>query len=215
MLIAGELQITVPQVSFNDIDNFIRETAELHHASKMSLEEKAYMQRTHREYPWDRRLLEYEGKTFHNYKEHTAFIQLVNIIESLPINSLSRVVLLLSQKAQTDYDFNWHFDRDNQIGFRICIGLDTTKPFLEFARLKEEYKNYNKNMKRIEPYMVEEQIYDITPTKTNTVLCVNGERYPHRVPLNNNTERCAIIVRGDLMHTNFNFCQRIDDEFHI
>ena len=69
MLIAGELQITVPQVSFNDIDNFIRETAELHHASKMSLEEKAYMQRNNREYPWDRRLLEYEGKTFHNYKE--------------------------------------------------------------------------------------------------------------------------------------------------
>ena len=63
--------------------------------------------------------------------------------------------------------------------------------------------------------MVEEQIYNITPTKANTVLCVNRERYPHRVPLNNNIEKCAIIVYGDLIHTNFDFCQRIDDELHI
>jgi hypothetical protein len=69
-------------------------------------------------------------------------------------------------------------------------------------------------MKKIEPYMLDEQIYNIIPSKPNTVLCVNGERYPHRVPLNNNTARCSIIVRGDLIHTNFDFNQRIDDELH-
>jgi hypothetical protein len=121
VLIAGELQLNVPQLSFNDIDSFIIETQDVHNSSNMSLEEKTYWQRNNRVYPWDRRLLEFEGRTFHNYKEHKAFIQINKIIESLTIKPTTRVVLLLCQRIQSDYDFNWHFDRDNQIGFRICM----------------------------------------------------------------------------------------------
>ena len=215
MLITGELQLTVPQLSFNDINEFVMETAEYHYSSNMSLEEQTYKQRNNRDYPWDRRVLEFEGRPFHTYKEHKAFKHLVELIELLPIKPTTRVVLLLCQKNQSDYDFNWHFDKDNLFGFRICTGLDTTKPFLEFAKLKEEYKEYNKNMKRIEPYMVEEEIFNIIPTKSNTVICVNGERYPHRVPLNQGINRCSIIVRGELLSPDLNFCQRIDDELYL
>lgn len=214
MLITGELNIEVPNISYVDIDTFIADTAEVHNSSKMSLEEQTYKERNNRNYPWDRRILEFEGRIFHNYREYEPFKELINLIDSLPIKPSTRVVLMLNQRSQGDYDFNWHFDKDKPFGFRICLGLDVTKPFLEFTKLKDDYKEYNTNMKRIEPYMVDENIFNIVPTKTNTVLCVNGERYPHRVPLNGGTERCAIIVRGELLTTELDFCQRIDDELH-
>jgi hypothetical protein len=214
VLIAGELTIDVPQISFDELDNFLLKTAPMHNSTNMSAEEKMYTIRNNRIYPWERRVLEFEGRTFHNYRENKPFTELSDIIDSLPIKASSRVVTLLLQKEQGTYDFNWHFDRDT-LGFRICLGLDTTKSFLEFAKLKEEYNEYNRNLKRIEPYMVDETIFSITPTRTNTVLCVTGEKYPHRVPLINATQRCSLIVRGELTDTNFDLCQRIDDEFYI
>jgi hypothetical protein len=216
MLVAGELNLEVPNIPASEFLTFIEETEELHLQSvSMSREERIYAERNNRSYPWNRRLLEHNGNCFYNYRNVKPFSDIVPIINQLPIVPSSRTVLLLYQNVQPAYDFNWHFDNDEGYGFRICIGLDTTVSFLEFVRIKNEFKNYCKTLQRIESNMVHNTIYSITPKKSNTVLYINGNQYPHRVPISNGKQRASIIVRGQLIPKELEFCQRIDDEFYL
>lgn len=193
-LIYGELDINVPEISYADIEKFIIDTKIVHELSTHSQEEKIYAQRNNRSYPWERRLLEFNGKEFHNYKNIQPFNDLVNLIDSLPIDRGSRVVLLLSQKEQDSYDFNFHFDKDDPHGFRICFGLNINQVFLEIAPLKSEFLQLSNQ--KIEDHMLEPTLYKVIPKKANTVFCLPGNKYPHRVPVNNSTRRTVLIVRG-------------------
>lgn len=219
MLIAGELNVEVPNISLEDLNIFLQETEGLHNTIPgMSTEEFVYSHRNKKSYPWTRRVLEIKGKSFYNYRNKKPFINLLPIIDQLPIAPETRVILLLCQFKQPAYDFTWHFDKDSEYGFRVCLGVDTTQPFLEFGRMKDEYKDYAKDTEKsvmLGPNMVEEdRIHSITPSKPNTVICINGYRYAHRVPIVNAVNRVSIIVRGELTTTNFNLLQRIEDEFH-
>jgi len=211
-LIAAEIDIQVPHISAELMEDFFKISKFAHEKSKASDEEKIYFERNQKKYPWDRRVLEFNGNILHNYRKHPAFNDIVPIIEQLPILLEDRVVLLIGQPVQSDYDFNWHFDNDHGYGFRICFGLTLNKTFLEFSKLKPEFSYcapaIGKNgLEKIETHMVEEKIYSITPQKSNTILCINGSQYPHRVPPDNSVNaRFVLIVRGKpitLEHLNF------------
>jgi len=212
-LIYGEVNIEVPDIPFDVLKSFIKNTADEHVRLGHSKEEEIYFQRNNRKYPWDRRLLEYDGKLFHNYNRLEYFDKIYQIIESLPIknNDNNRLVLMLFQETQPEYDFNFHFDKDNPMGFRICFGLDTAKTFLEQARIKPEFQQHALELKKIENHMVEDQIYAIKPMRKNTVFCLDSRWYPHRVPVEGNRSRVAIVVRGTLESIDhLNFLQRVD-----
>ena len=196
-LIAGELDIDVPAIDFSLLEDFIELSKNTHVGTDMSKEERIYQQRNNRPYPWQRRLLENAGVTLHNYHTHPAFAQLVQTLDSLPILKSTRVVLLLSQVAQSDYDFNFHFDRGGPYSFRICLGLDTNQAFLEMSKLKPEFLTMSWRDRILNEY-VEEEKYDIIPTKTNTVFCIESKEYPHRVPINDSGMRLVLVVSGVL-----------------
>jgi hypothetical protein len=60
--------------------------------------------------------------------------------------------------------------------------------------------------------MLEDKIYQVIPSKSNTVFCLNGYNYPHRVPVNNSGSRFVLIIRGDMMpENNIKFLTRIDE----
>ena len=209
-LIYGELNVDVPNLSLTEIEQFISDTTEFHESTH-SKEEKVYFQRNNRNYPWDRRVLEFNGKEFYNYKSINPFKKIKNIIESLTIIKESRCVTMLYQKEQSEYDFNFHFDNDDSHGFRICFNLDINKIFLEIASLKHEFIDLP-NGSKIENYMVKEKIYDVIPNKTNTIFCIAGKKYPHRVPVNNSSQRVSIIVRGKITTLeDLNFLRKIEE----
>lgn len=211
-LIAGELDLDIPSLSFDEVDQFIRDSKFMHDLSNFGKEEQIYFARNNRVYPWNRRILEALGKPIYDYKNIKPFNSIVNVIDALPIVKETRVILLLSQREQDDYDFNYHFDKDNQYGFRLCFGLDTTKTFLEMAALKEEYRGHGESLNKIEDHMVEDIVYKLIPTKSNTAFCIAGSKYPHRVPVNNGIQRFVIIVRGDLTSIDdLKFLNRIDE----
>jgi hypothetical protein len=208
-LIAGECDISLPDISFEEIKNFIESTKFQHENSMSYKEENAYYQRHGKILPWNRRILEVNGNPYYNYKLRHPFIKLTKIIDSLPIIKSSRVILLISQEEQSDYDLNFHFDLDNGYGFRICYGLDTSKAFIEMSKLKSEYLE---NRTGIRQDMLEDKIYQVIPSKSNTVFCLNGYNYPHRVPVNNSGSRFVLIIRGDMMpENNIKFLTRIDE----
>lgn len=196
-LIAGELDVNVPAMDFSALEDFIQLSKNTHVSTDMSREERIYQQRNSRPYPWERRLLENNGVMLHNYNNHPAFAQLVETLDRLPIVKSTRLVLLLSQIAQSDYDFNFHFDRGGPYSFRICLGLDTNKVFLEMSKLKSEFLQMSWK-DRILPHHVEDKKYNIIPTKTNTVFCIESKKYPHRVPINNSSMRLVLVVSGEL-----------------
>jgi hypothetical protein len=211
-MIVGELDAEVPTVSFEDVESFLSSTKEYHNSSIFSNEENVYFERNKRPYPWDRRVLEYQGKEFYNYLETTPFSKFKNLINQLPIEKQSRVVLLISQSRQNDYDFNFHFDADAGYGFRICQGLSTDKTFLEIGELLPEFYDHGKSLKKIETHMTSGQIYSITPKKSNTVFCLRGDRYPHRVPVNGGEQRFVLIVRGNILSMDdIKYLQRIEE----
>lgn len=211
-LIIGEVDIEVPTIPFDSVTEFLNSSKKFHEGSVYSKEEYIYRERNNREYPWDRRVLEYQGTEFYNYLDTDPFSKLKKIINSLPIEKDSRVVLLLSQKEQNNYDFNFHFDADNQYGFRICLGLDINKPFLEIGELKPEFYEHGKSLKKIEDHMTTGKLYPITPMKSNTVFCLSGEKFPHRIPINGGYQRFVLIVRGNIDSIdNIKYLQRIEE----
>jgi hypothetical protein len=211
-LIAGECDISLPDISFEEIKDFVESTKFLHENSKSYKEEKTYYQHHGKMLPWNRRILEVDGNPYHNYRIRNPFVKLTPIIDSLPIVKSSRVILLISQEEQFDYDLNFHFDLDNGYGFRICYGLDTDKPFIEMSKLKSEYLENNNARSNINQNMLEDKIYKVIPTKSNTVFCLNGYNYPHRVPVTNSGSRFVLIIRGDMMpENNIKFLTRIDE----
>lgn len=212
-LIYGEIDVEVPNISLEELKKFIDDTAIEHITLGHSKEEDTYLRRNNRKYPWERRILEYAGRVFYNYKNTKLFDQIYKVIEKLPINrDEHRVVLMLYQETQPNYDFNFHFDNDNPMGFRICLGLDTDKPFLEQAKIKPEFHQHALQLKKIEDYMVEEYQYTIKPIRSNTVFCLNADSYPHRVPIGSNTSRVAIVVKGIVGSIDhLNFLQRVDE----
>lgn len=220
MLIAGELDLDVPDISFNDVELFLKETENTHFTIPgLAREENEFFQTNAKKYPWERRILEVKGQQFYDYQSRKPFSDLVTIIDKLPIVAETRVVLLLYQQHQPLYDFTWHFDRDAEFGFRLCFGLETTKPFLEFARMNEEFINYAKEHTEksviLKKHMVNEsKIYGIIPTRSNSIICINGHQYCHRVPVVNAAARVSLIVRGKLTTTNFDLRQGIEDELH-
>lgn len=199
-MIAAELDINLPPLDLERVKKFINDTHDLHFSNQsFSREEVIYRERNGRQYPWDRRLLEYCGKSFYDYLEDEPFVQLAPVIKSLPIVENTRVVLLLYQEEQQYYDFNFHFDKDENFGFRICYGLNTEEQFVEFAKLKNEFLYVRDTLESIKDYMVEDIKYPLVPKNSNTVFLFNGSRCPHRVPLTNTkSRRLAIIVRGKL-----------------
>jgi hypothetical protein len=211
-LIAGEVDVNLPDITFQELEDFLTATKFRHEHSKAFAEEQTYFERNGRRYPWDRRVLEFNGIPNYNFKDITPFNRLVEIIDSLPIVKSSRIILLISQKEQADYDFNFHFDLDAGYGFRLCFGLDVSKTFLEMSKLKPEYLAHGRELKKIEQTMVEDKVYEIIPSKSNTVFCINGNEYPHRVPVNNSEARFVLIVRGDLMSLDdVKFLKRIEE----
>lgn len=211
-LISGEIDIQLPNIEFNELEEFLCATQFEHENSKAYIEEQKYFERNGRAYPWDRRVLEFNGIANYNYNEVAPFNKLSSIIDSLPIKRNTRVVLLISQKLQSEYDFNFHFDLDAEYGFRLCFGLDTNKPFLEMSKLKTEYADHGRKLNKIESYMVEEKIYNIVPTRSNTVFCINGTDYPHRVPVNKSSERFVLIIRGEVISLDdIKFLKRVDE----
>lgn len=211
-LIAGEIDIDVPDITFKELEEFLTVTKFRHEHSKAYTEEQIYFERNGRHYPWDRRVLEFNGIPNYNYQYIEPFNKIVSLIDSLPIIKSTRIILLISQKSQPDYDFNFHFDLDSGYGFRLCFGLDTNKTFLEMSKLKPEYLEHGRDLKKIEQSMVEEKIYELVPSKSNTAFCINGTHYPHRVPVNNSSARFVLIVRGDLISLDdIKFLKRIDE----
>lgn len=208
-LIYGEVDITVPDISISFINSFIKETEDQHVKLGHSKEEEVYLHRNNRPYPWNRRILQFKDRKFYNYHNRTEFQEVYNLFKELPIKEEERIVLLLQQKSQPTYDFNFHFDNDNPYGFRLCLGLDTSKTFLEQSKIKPEFQQHALDLKKIEDYMVEEQVYKIKPIKSNTVFMVNGHQYPHRVPVEQNLERAVFVIRGKLGDiSNLKFLQK-------
>jgi len=193
MFIIGELDIDIPAISEDNVIDFLAYSREQHIAQGHSKEEDRYSLRNNRQYPWDRRVLEYKGTKFYNYEKWFNILEILNVI---PIRPENRTIILLHQTSQLDYDFNFHFDNDAPIGYRLCFGLDTTKPFLELAKVKPEYKMHSLQLNRIEDYMVDDNLRSITPIKSNTLICLNGEDYPHRVPIGNNSGRTVFVIYG-------------------
>jgi hypothetical protein len=197
-MIAAELDYNVPAITMEDVNLFIDATKDSYEKSRFFKEDLVYQERNRRPYPWTRRVLEVRGYKIYPYDVQGALVPLMDVINSLPIIESTRTAVLISQNEQADYDFNFHFDAEPSYGFRICCGLDTTKPFLEFSQLKDEYLIHGRDRKKIENHMVHEKLYTLTPKKSNTVLCVNGDYYPHRVPINGSKNRFVIIVEGQI-----------------
>ena len=208
-LIIGELESNIADIPFDILDDFIETTVSSHAKYGHLKEETVYASRNKRLYPWHRRVLEYDQSVFHNYKDHKFFANLNTVINNLPIERRSMV--LLYQKQQPEYDFNFHFDDDRPWGFRICLGLDTSKPFLELSKIKIDYQKHALELKKIENYMVEDNLYQIIPKKSNTIFCINSHEYPHRVPVDSNKARVSIVIGGKLIHQNLNYIQRIEE----
>ena len=209
-LIIGELESNISDIPFDILDDFIETTVSSHEKYGHVKQETVYASRNNRPYPWHRRVLEHNQSVFHNYRDHKFFANLNTVIDSLPIDR--RFMVLLYQKQQPEYDFNFHFDDDRPWGFRICLGLDTSKTFLELSKIKTEYQQHALELKKIENYMVEDKLYKIVPKKSNTIFCINSLEYPHRVPVDSNKGRVSIVVGGDLKQlNNFNYIQRIDE----
>jgi hypothetical protein len=183
MIIAGELDLEVPEINLDDLRLFMLMTKEMHDNSVASNEEKVYLERNNQPYPWQRRLLEVDNKTYWRYKNIPVFKPLLPFIQSLPIDQAHRFVILLYQEQSVEYDFNYHFDNILGVGFRICINLDTSKPFVQLSQLKPDFLNHARARNKIENNMVEGEIYDLVPSKKNTVLFMNGTHFPHRVPV--------------------------------
>lgn len=197
-MIAAELDYDVPAINMEDVNHFLDATKESYEKSVFFKEDLIYKERNLREYPWTRRVLEFNGNKIYPYDTRGAFVPLMDLINSLPVDHKTRTVILISQNEQTNYDFNFHFDGEADYGFRICNGINTTQPFLEFSKLKDEYVQHARDRKKIENNMVHEQLYSLTPKKSNTVLCINGQSFPHRVPINAAKNRFVIIVKGQI-----------------
>lgn len=211
-LIFGELDINVPDISVDKIEQFIKDTEEEHVLLGHSKEEEVYFQRNNRPYPWNRRILQFKDRTFYNYQNREEFKEVYEIFKQLPIKEEERIVLLLQQNNQPQYDFNFHFDNDNPFGFRLCLGLDTSKVFLEQSKIKEEFHQHALSLKKIEDTMVEGKVYKIKPTKSNSVLILNGNKYPHRVPVDYNRNRAVFVIRGKLEDiSNLQFLQKEEE----
>ena len=211
-MIAAELDYNVPSIPMEDVNLFIEATKESYEKSLFFKEDLIYKERNSREYPWTRRVLEFNGNKIYPYDTRGAFVPFMDLINSLPVDHKTRTVILISQNEQTDYDFNFHFDGEIDYGFRICNGIDTTRPFLEFSQLKDEYVQHARDRKKIENNMVKEEIYDVIPKKTNTIFCIAGKKYPHRVPVNNSFQRVSIIVKGKITTLeDLNFLTKIEE----
>jgi len=211
-MIAAELNYDVPVISMDDVNAFIDETMESYTKSSFFREDEIYRLRNSRKYPWTRRVLEVNGNKIYPYLEIGAFVPMANLINSLPINHTSRTVLLICQDKQVDYDFNFHFDGEKDYGFRICNGLDTSKVFLEFSELKDEYIQHARDRKKIENHMVHEKVYSLIPKKSNTTLLINGHRFPHRVPVNGAINRFVLIVKGEMLDLDKNIFLQVIEE---
>lgn len=211
-LIYGELDIVVPEIPIDPIEKFIIESAEQHKLLGHSKEEEIYFERNGRPYPWNRRILQFKNNVFYNYQERLEFKEAYEVFKQLPIKEEDRIVLLLQQTTQPDYDFNFHFDNDTPYGFRLCLSLQPGKTFLEQAKIKDEFKDHALKLNKIENFMVEDTLYKIKPQKTNTVFCINGNSYPHRVPVEQNKSRAVFVVRGALQDmSNLSFLQKEEE----
>ena len=207
-MIAAELDIFVPDISFLDLKKFLKETHEHHFRTPiLSREETRYEKRHSRKYPWDRRVLEFNGEKYFNYNNRYPFKEIYHLIDFLPILKETRVVLLLCQDKQDVYDFNFHFDGDEKYGFRICFNLDIDKVFLEFGQLKENFLYIKNTTEQIKPDMIEKNFF-LKPMKKNTIFQISGD-YPHRVPIVEGNERVVLIVRGKLDNKKLNFLQEV------
>ena len=110
--IAGELDIEVPSLSFDAVESFFAETEQSYRKSAFFTEDSIYRQRNDREYPWERRVLEFRGKKIYPYDTHQSLNAFVDTIEKLPVSKENRTIILIVQKTQGDYDFNFHFDAE-------------------------------------------------------------------------------------------------------
>lgn len=193
MFIIGELNIEIPEIPERNVSEFLDYSKDYHILHGHSKEEDRYFARNNRKYPWYRRVLEYKGTKFYDYEN---WFNISKILNSIPILQKDRTIILLHQNEQLEYDFNFHFDNDAPIGYRLCYGLNTTKKFLELSKIKQEYKDHALQLNKIEPFMLYDKIYSIVPIKSNTLIRLNGEDYPHRVPVENNKCRTVFVIYG-------------------
>lgn len=203
-MIASELNLYVPYINLFDIRNFLQTTKKDHDSIiSFSNEEKTYEHRNSRPYPWHRRVIELQGQKQFDLTDNIEFNKIYKVIDQLPLVKNKRNVLIIYQDQQPEYDFNFHFDGDKEYGFRICFNLDPSKVFLEFAKLKQEFLYIKENRQKIENHMVDYKIYKLYPSSTNTIFCINGKNFPHRVPVMANSSRLVVIVHGELDQEEF------------
>lgn len=196
-ILAAELDLIVPKEPKLEFEDFLANTLEKYKI--ISNVEDAYFTRNNRVYPWNRRILMFNGKLVGGMEK---FVELDNIFTFAFLHFRDPTVIMLYQKEQHfDYDFTFHFDGEYPYGFRVCYGLDIEKPFLEFSKLKDEFVEGARKFAQIKEHMVEDKVYTLSPTRSNTVLQINGVNYPHRVPLNSSTNRLVFIVYGKLINT--------------
>ena len=190
-MISAEIDTELPNLSNFDIDKYHADTEIAYNS--YSVVEKGYFKRQNRQYPWTRRSLYQNGKQLLDVSQ---FIELLPIFDIAKFWIINPTIISIYQPEQGNYDFKFHFDGDRPFGYRLCYGLDISKVFVEFSKLKEEFREYSYNGKKIEDRMVEEQLYRLVPKRSNTIFKMDGVIYPHRVPLNASTGRLVFIVTG-------------------
>jgi hypothetical protein len=211
-VIVAELDISVPELDFNEIENFCAATRDAYLNSRRSNVDKIYFERNARVYPWNRRVLEYDNEVLYDVWKNPAFKPVKTVIDQLGVDEKFRCVNMIFQDGQPEYDFNFHFDNTHQIGFRICFGLTKT-PFLEFSKIKSEFKSHALGLGKLSSDMLHDEIFAFTPSKRNCVLAVNGDSHPHRVPVSEDlrfTKRAVFIVYGNATHLDFPVVQSLE-----
>lgn len=208
-LIAGELNINVPDLDVSAIGEFIHHTEDRHKALKHDREERAYAARNGRPYPWQRRVLEYKGTRVHDANTFPVINDVFRVFDLLPLDPVDRTVLVLYQQSQPEYDFNFHFDGDGEFGMRVCFGLSVGKPFLEFARLSDNQSAARD--KRITDCMLDGSRHTLIPQRSNTAFIINGATHPHRVPVEGSEARVAFLLHGSIDHTKLEYIQCLKD----
>lgn len=208
--IVAELDITVPPLDFTLVEQFCDATKEAYLKSKHSTVDSVYMSRNSRTYPWERRVLERNNEVL--YDAWGVFASVKDVIDKLEVDEDGRSVVMIFQSGQPEYDFNFHFDNTEVLGFRICFGL-SDKPFLEFSKVKDAFQKHALNLGKLSVDMMEPEVLSFTPSKSNCVLVVNGDTHPHRVPVlpeQATLPRAVFIVYGKMKRFDFPVVQSLE-----
>lgn len=200
-IIANELDIVLPNIEISEIVEVCHITNR-EYIEKYNHLEKNWELREGVVYPWIRRILKLGGKHMFNVNNYPKFEYIFEMAETLIENPN---IALIYQKTQPNRDFGFHFDSQS-FGYRFCYGLDTTQPFVEFSKIKDEHITSRSYFRED---MFEEFNCEFIPKRKNTVIGLAGLRFPHRVPFTNAIERYVFLAEGNPKMHNYNKLQEL------